>query len=99
MNIFDPRVPLRPTAPSPEERLFPTLTTAQITRITARGRRRAIAPGDVLVEVGDKVVPFFVLVSGEIQVLRVKEADARNVYIHIHVGRLERVSRLPEKSS
>jgi thioredoxin reductase (NADPH) len=46
------------------------LTPAQITRIAAHGRRRAIARGAVLVDVGDKVVPLFVVVSGEIQVLR-----------------------------
>jgi thioredoxin reductase (NADPH) len=70
LNASDPQEPLRPTTPSPEERLFPTLTTEQIKRIAAHGRRRAIVRGDVLVEAGDRVVPFFVLVSGEIQVLR-----------------------------
>jgi thioredoxin reductase (NADPH) len=82
VNAFDPQVPLRPTAPSPEERLFPTLTPEQITRIAAHGRRRAIARGEVLVEVGDKVVPFFVLVSGEIQVLR--PADGTETLIVTH---------------
>jgi thioredoxin reductase (NADPH) len=71
-----------PTAPSPEERLFPTLTTAQITRIAPRGRRRAIAPGDVLVEVGDRVVPFFVLVSGEIQALRPSDGTETLIVTH-----------------
>jgi thioredoxin reductase (NADPH) len=70
VTVPDPQSPLRPTAPSPEERLFPTLTEDQIARIAHHGRRRAIARGDVLVDVGDKGVPFFVLVSGEIQVLR-----------------------------
>jgi thioredoxin reductase (NADPH) len=63
-------VPLQPSAVSHGDHLFPTLTAAQIQRIAAHGRRRAIARGDLLVEVGDKVVPFFVVVSGEIQVLR-----------------------------
>jgi hypothetical protein len=58
VNASDRRVPLRPTAPSPDERIFPTLTTAQITRIAARRRRRTTARGDLLVEVGDKVIPF-----------------------------------------
>jgi len=58
------------TASSRTDHLFPTLTPAQITRIAAHGRRRAVARGEVLVEVGAKVVPFFVVVSGEIQVLR-----------------------------
>src|SRR6266487_2110609 len=46
----DPQPPLRLSAPSPEERLFPTLTAAQITRIAAHGRRRAIARGEVLTD-------------------------------------------------
>ena len=82
MNASDPQVPLRPTAPSPEERLFPTLTAAQIARIAAHGRRRAIARGDVLVEVGDKVVPFFVVVSGEIQVLRPSDGTETLIVSH-----------------
>lgn len=70
MNASDPRVPLASTASSHTERLFPTLTSAQITRIAARGRRRPVARGEVLVEVGDNNVPFFVVVGGEIEALR-----------------------------
>jgi thioredoxin reductase (NADPH) len=68
MNSSD--LPLQSATPSRREQAFPTLTTAQIQRIAAHGRARAIARGDVLVEVGAKVVPFFVVNSGEIQVLR-----------------------------
>src|ERR1700751_2764643 len=57
--------------PSLPDRLFPTLTAGQIARIAAHGRRRSIAPGDVLVDVGDKTIPFFVVLSGAIQALRV----------------------------
>jgi thioredoxin reductase (NADPH) len=70
MSAADPQVPLRSTAPSHADRLFPTLGAEQLQRIASRGRRRTIARGDVLVEVGDKVVPFFVVLSGEIQALR-----------------------------
>jgi thioredoxin reductase (NADPH) len=73
VNVSDPQVARRTTASSPEERIFPTLTTEQIERIAAHGRRRAIARGEVLVEVGDKVVPFFVLMSGEVEVLRLSD--------------------------
>src|SRR6266545_3827147 len=62
-------LPLQPTAPSQTDRLFPTLTAAQIARIAAHGRRRAIEQGEVLIEVGDKAVPFFVVVSGAIEIL------------------------------
>lgn len=55
--------------PVDTDRLFPTLTTAQTERIASHGRRRPAARGDVLVDVGDRNMPFFVVVSGEIQVL------------------------------
>lgn len=61
---------MQPTAASPLERLFPTLKAAQIERIAAHGRRRVIERGEVLVEAGDRLVPFFVVLSGEIQILR-----------------------------
>ena len=61
--------PVAPSASRPD-RVFPTLTPAQIARIEAHGRRRAIASGDVLVDVGQRPIPFFVVLSGEIEVLR-----------------------------
>jgi hypothetical protein len=44
--------------PTPDERISSTLTAEQITRIAAHRRRRTIAPGDLLVEVGGNIVPF-----------------------------------------
>jgi thioredoxin reductase (NADPH) len=38
--------------------------------IAAHGRRRATRPGEVLVEVGDRPVPVFVVVSGELEAVR-----------------------------
>ena len=70
MSTPDLQLPLRPSAPSPAERLFPILTAAQVDRIAPHGRQRATARGEVLVEVGQKIVPFFVVLSGELQVLR-----------------------------
>src|SRR5438128_1007960 len=52
------------------DRFFPTLTSDQISRIAAHGRRRSIALGEVLVGVGDKTIPFFVVLSGAIQAWR-----------------------------
>src|SRR3954462_6303033 len=52
------------------DREFPTLTYEQIARVALHGRRRAIASGDLLIEVGQWPVPFFVVLSGEIRVLR-----------------------------
>jgi thioredoxin reductase (NADPH) len=78
----DPRQPFSPTPPSSAERLFPTLTSAQMARIAARGRRRPIARGEVLVEVGDRDVPFFVVVDGVVQALRPSGAAETLVVAH-----------------
>ena len=66
----DPSPTSQPQGASLPERLFPTLTALQISRIAALGRRRSTARGEVLVDVGDKIVPFFVILSGEIQAVR-----------------------------
>src|SRR6266511_4678273 len=82
VNVPDTRMPLQPTAPSHAEHLFPTLTPEQIARIAAHGNRRSVARGDVLVEFGDNIVPFFVVVSGELQVLRPSGATETLIVTH-----------------
>jgi thioredoxin reductase (NADPH) len=59
-----------PITRSRVEQIFPKLTPAQIRRIAARGHAREIQPGDVLYEQGDSAVPFFVVLSGELEVVR-----------------------------
>jgi hypothetical protein len=78
----DHLVPLQPTAPAAAERLFPTLTDAQLARIAARGKRRQTVQDEVLVEVGDKTVPFFVVVSGALQVLRPSDRPGTLIVTH-----------------
>jgi CRP-like cAMP-binding protein len=74
---------LQPQRVSRPEHLCPTLTPQHISRIVARGRRRSTARGDVLVEVGDRVVPSFLVVSGEIRALGI--FDAREI-VNTSVG-------------
>src|SRR3954471_8460002 len=53
-----------PIALSPGMRVdhvFPTLTTAQMARVASHGRVRAVATGEILVDVGRQDVPFFVV--------------------------------------
>ena len=64
------------------DHVFPTLTAAQIARIAAHGRVRSIQRGEVLVEVGDKAVPFFVVKSGEIQIVRPSDATEKLIVVH-----------------
>ena len=52
------------------EKVFPTLSDAQIERIRARGRVRTVAVGEILVEQGDAGIPFFVILSGELEAVR-----------------------------
>jgi thioredoxin reductase (NADPH) len=73
-EVFDGRPDSVLTPPaatvSRSDRVFPTLTPAQIARVASHGRRRAITPGEVLAEVGQRPVPFFVVLNGEVQVLQ-----------------------------
>jgi thioredoxin reductase (NADPH) len=50
--------------------MFPTLTPAQIARISAHGVVRPIMRGEVLIEAGQTNVPFFVVKAGEIEIIR-----------------------------
>ncbi|HEY6345510.1 MAG TPA: FAD-dependent oxidoreductase [Bryobacteraceae bacterium] len=52
------------------DQIFPTLTKAQIDRIAAHGLARSMRAGEILVEQGDTAVPFFVIVSGELEAVR-----------------------------
>ena len=82
MSASDPQ-PASILIPSTRrERLFPTLTSAQIARVVARGRRRPIAGDEILVEVGDKEVPFFLVLSGAVQALRPSGAADTLIVAH-----------------
>ncbi|HXH38311.1 MAG TPA: FAD-dependent oxidoreductase [Thermoanaerobaculia bacterium] len=82
MTSSDQPVLLEPAASPLEEHRFPTLNDAQIERVAAHGRHRAVARGEVLVEVGDKIVPFFVVIDGEVQVLRPYEGGEMLIVAH-----------------
>ncbi len=80
-----PRVILDSTSRAHADRLFPTLTAAQIARISSHGRRRETTAGQTLVEVGDRQVPFFVVLSGAIEVLR-PSGDADTLIVTHRAG-------------
>ncbi len=62
--------------------LFPTLTPAQIARVAAHGRRRAIQAGEVLFEAGSEVTPFFLVTHGQIEILRPSDTGETLVAVH-----------------
>jgi thioredoxin reductase (NADPH) len=81
MSPLTPQTPFAVTVSRPE-RLFPKLTSAQLARIVAHGRRRATTRGEVLVDVGDRIVPCFVVVAGEIQALQVSDGGETLIVSH-----------------
>jgi thioredoxin reductase (NADPH) len=64
------------------EQIFPKLTPAQIGRIAAHGYMRVMQRGEVLYEQGDSAVPFFVVVSGELEVVRPLVAVETLITVH-----------------
>jgi len=80
--MTEPAPPLPPTLASPADQMFPTLTPAQMARVAAHGSVRAVERGEVLVEAGDQVVPFFVVKTGRIEIARPFGATATVVAIH-----------------
>src|SRR5262249_38641971 len=67
--MAEPNTPLPLTA-SRSEQIFPALTSAQIARVAKHGRTRTVRSGEVLVEPGERAIPFFVVISGELEVVR-----------------------------
>ena len=61
---------LVPSALDARTQAFPVLTAAQISRIKGIGTSRHVGPGDVLFAPGDMRVPFFVLLSGAMEIVQ-----------------------------
>ncbi|MEO8680570.1 MAG: FAD-dependent oxidoreductase [Vicinamibacterales bacterium] len=75
-----PQLPLlRGSSP---DQVFPTLTDAQRARVARHGRERAVAPGEVLVEVGDPVAAFFVVLEGVVEIVRPSDSGDTIVVRH-----------------
>jgi len=59
-----------PPPASRPDRLYPTLTPAQLARIAPHGRPRQVAQGEVLVHAGESAARIFVVLAGRIDVIR-----------------------------
>lgn len=62
--------------------MFPTLTSAQIARISSHGRRRTTQAGEILIEAGSDNVPFYVLTAGRIEIVRPSDDNEELVAVH-----------------
>ena len=59
-----------PLTKSSRDKIFPKLTPVQISRIELHGHIRSVQSGELLIEQGDRSVPFFVVITGEVEILR-----------------------------
>ena len=64
------------------DKIFSKLTPEQIGRIKALGNMHDVQIGEVLVKQGGSAVPFFVVVSGEIEI--VWSSDGVEMLIIVH---------------
>jgi thioredoxin reductase (NADPH) len=61
---------------------FPTLTEVQIRRLRLVGKLRRVHPGEILFEPGDTAVPFFVVLSGSMEIVQPDLNGERHVVTH-----------------
>jgi thioredoxin reductase (NADPH) len=62
--------PLLPSPLDARTQAFPVLSISQIDRIRSSGRSRQVAAGEILFEPGDENVPFYVLLSGRMEIVQ-----------------------------
>jgi thioredoxin reductase (NADPH) len=62
-------------ASSPPEHILPRLTPAQIARVQAHGSVRNVEAGEVLLEAGTPATRMFVVMSGQLEVVRLGDAE------------------------
>jgi thioredoxin reductase (NADPH) len=74
---------ISPLSPERREQLFPKLSDAQVDRIAAAGRRRQVEKDTVLINQGDANVPFFVVVSGRLDIVQPTDQGELTIVQHL----------------
>src|SRR5258706_12956398 len=74
--------PLLPSALDTRTQAFPVLSVSQIDRIRSCSRSRQVAARDILFEPGDEKVPFYVLLSGGMEIVQPDLAGERLIAKH-----------------
>jgi thioredoxin reductase (NADPH) len=75
-------VPLVPADYSRLQSASPRLTDAQIDRVRPLGKKRPVSRGEILFEQGDVGVPFFVFLSGAIEIVQPDGAREKSIIYH-----------------
>src|SRR3989442_160756 len=71
-----------PSALDARTQAFPVLTAAQINRVRSGSKLRSVVAGEILFEPGDSNVPFFVLLSGRMEIVQPDLAGERPIATH-----------------
>ena len=81
-GVTSGRIPESPTAASRLPQLFPTLTAKQFARVAAQGRARTVTANEVLIAPGSRDAPCYVIISGEIEVVRLTDQGQDLIALH-----------------
>jgi len=71
-----------PSALDASTQAFPVLTAAQITRLRPGGKPRKVEPNEILFQPDDTQVPFFVLLSGSMEIVQPNLIGERPIAKH-----------------
>jgi thioredoxin reductase (NADPH) len=71
-----------PSALNASTQAFPVLTDTQINRVRSVGKPRRVDKGEILFEPGDTNIPFFVLLSGSMEIVQPDFKGERTVAVH-----------------
>ncbi len=74
--------PFLPSALDARTQTFPVLNNAQIDRIRSVSKVREVQKGDILFEPGDSHIPFFVLLSGKLEIVQPSLTGERTIVAH-----------------
>jgi thioredoxin reductase (NADPH) len=67
---------------TPEERAFPVLSPAQLAEVASFGSEQPIAAGQLLFQAGEASYQLFVVLEGEVEVVRLDDAEATPIAVY-----------------
>src|SRR3954466_7375244 len=71
-----------PSALNADTQAFPVLSAPQVARLKPAGKARQVKPGDILFEPGDTSVPFFVMLTANMEIVQPDLAGERLIIGH-----------------
>jgi thioredoxin reductase (NADPH) len=99
MNSASQKTPWETLSPEQREKLFPILTADQIARVAAYGKKRQASAGEVLVEQGDYNLPFVVVLSGALELVRNTDVGEELIVVYTAGNFLGDVNMLSNRRS